>query len=88
MHELASEFGVKLVVSLFADGVRMSWGSSRSRLGAAHLPSGRPGMVADATSCCEVKLEEGGCYNRWFLGYLGPVQLQALKMMGQTRNWH
>lgn len=35
-----------------------------------------------------VKLEAGGFCNRWFLGFLGPVQQQALKTMGQTPNWH
>lgn len=32
--------------------------------------------------CCEVNLEEGELGNRWFLGYLGPVQLYALKNDG------
>lgn len=76
---------VKLVVPLFLDKVSVggvlskvacerSTPSVQKALANSHLRNqGR--WVGDAVVCFEVKLEEGGFCNRWFLGYLGPLQL-------------
>lgn len=55
--------------------MRMSQVPSKAENGSLHSPFRRPGLVAGALACREVKLEKEGFYNRWFLGSLGPVQL-------------
>lgn len=75
----------KLVAPWLPDRVGMGWGrvSSRSPVRAPYLRFRKlfftstyvTWRVADAMLSCEVNLEEGGFRSRWFLGYLGPVQL-------------
>lgn len=77
---------VKLVAPLFLDKVSVggvpskvacerSTPSVQKALANSRLRNQGPGTVGDAVVCFEVKLEEGGFCNRWFLGYLGPIQL-------------
>lgn len=77
---------------MFLDKVSMGNILSKVVLGSERLSLVPTCVAGNGVRCrgnvFEVKWQEGGFGDRWFLGYLGPVQPRALKMMGWTPNRH